>query len=121
MTTITNPQLSGRAATRKTLLGTGIGNAVEWYDWAIYATFASFISGQLFSKADATSAFLATMAIFAVGFVARPFGGMVFGLIGDEANAVGSRKRPLSSMTPTIVLQDGKPFLVTGAPGVECP
>jgi len=40
-----------------------------------------------------------------------------FGLIGDEVNAVGSMKRPLSSMTPTIVLHDGKPFLATGAPG----
>ena len=53
-------------STFKTLLGIGAGNAVEWFDWAIYATFASFISGQLFSKADPTSAFLATMAIFAV-------------------------------------------------------
>ncbi|QXQ10693.1 MFS transporter [Paeniglutamicibacter sp. Y32M11] len=71
-------------STVKTLLGIGAGNAVEWFDWAIYATFASFISGQLFSKADPTSAFLATMAIFAVGFVARPFGGAFFGLIGDK-------------------------------------
>lgn len=71
-------------STFKTLLGIGAGNAVEWFDWAIYATFASFISGQLFSKADPTSAFLATMAIFAVGFVARPFGGAFFGLIGDK-------------------------------------
>ena len=71
-------------STFKTLLGIGAGNAVEWFDWAIYATFASFIAGQLFSKADPTSAFLATMAIFAVGFVARPFGGAFFGLIGDK-------------------------------------
>lgn len=35
----------------RTLIGTGAGNAVEWYDWAIYATFASYISTQLFSKA----------------------------------------------------------------------
>jgi gamma-glutamyltranspeptidase/glutathione hydrolase len=40
-----------------------------------------------------------------------------FGLIGGDANAVGSKKRPLSSMTPAIVLKDGKPFLVTGSPG----
>ena len=84
MTTITNPQLSGRAATRKTLLGTGIGNAVEWYDWAIYATFTPFIASQLFSKADPASAVLATLAIFAVGFVARPVGGFLFGWIGDR-------------------------------------
>jgi gamma-glutamyltranspeptidase/glutathione hydrolase len=40
-----------------------------------------------------------------------------YGLIGYEANAPGPGKRPLSSMTPTIVLKDGKPFLVTGSPG----
>jgi gamma-glutamyltranspeptidase / glutathione hydrolase len=40
-----------------------------------------------------------------------------YGLVGDKANAPGPGKRPLSSMTPTIVLKDGKPFLVTGSPG----
>jgi MHS family alpha-ketoglutarate permease-like MFS transporter len=68
----------------RTLIGTGIGNAVEWYDWAIYATFSPFIASALFSSADPTSAVLSTLAIFAVGFVARPFGGFVFGWIGDR-------------------------------------
>jgi gamma-glutamyltranspeptidase/glutathione hydrolase len=40
-----------------------------------------------------------------------------FNLIGREANAIEPRKRMLSSMTPTVVLRDGKPFLVTGSPG----
>jgi gamma-glutamyltranspeptidase / glutathione hydrolase len=40
-----------------------------------------------------------------------------FGLIGGEANAVGPRKRPLSSMSPTIVLKDGKPIIALGAAG----
>ncbi len=40
-----------------------------------------------------------------------------FGLVGGDANAVAAKKRPLSSMTPTMVLKDGKPFLVTGSPG----
>jgi len=40
-----------------------------------------------------------------------------FGLIGGAANAVAGGKRPLSSMSPTIVLKDGRPFLVTGTPG----
>jgi gamma-glutamyltranspeptidase/glutathione hydrolase len=39
------------------------------------------------------------------------------GLIQGEANAIGPGKRPLSSMTPTIVVHDGKPFLVLGSPG----
>jgi gamma-glutamyltranspeptidase/glutathione hydrolase len=40
-----------------------------------------------------------------------------FGLVGFEANLPGPGKRPLSSMSPTIVLKDGKPVLVTGSPG----
>jgi gamma-glutamyltranspeptidase/glutathione hydrolase len=40
-----------------------------------------------------------------------------FGLVGDTANAVGPEKRPLSSMTPTLVFKDGEPWLATGAPG----
>ncbi|WP_104043558.1 MFS transporter [Arthrobacter sp. ZGTC412] len=84
MTSIISTQRTERAAMRKTLVGTGIGNAVEWYDWAIYATFTPFIASQLFSKADPASAVLSTLAIFAVGFVARPFGGFLFGWIGDR-------------------------------------
>ena len=50
-------------------------------------------------------------------FAAKPGSPNAFGLIGYDANAPGPSKRPLSSMTPTIVLKDGKPFLVTGSPG----
>ncbi|MEI2386781.1 gamma-glutamyltransferase [Breoghania sp. JC706] len=50
-------------------------------------------------------------------FSAKPGVPNAYGLIGGEANAVEPRKRPLSSMSPTIVFQDGKPWLVTGSPG----
>jgi gamma-glutamyltranspeptidase/glutathione hydrolase len=50
-------------------------------------------------------------------FTARPGASNAFGLIGFTANLPGPHKRPLSSMTPVIVLKDGKPFLITGAPG----
>jgi gamma-glutamyltranspeptidase / glutathione hydrolase len=50
-------------------------------------------------------------------FAAKPGAPNAFGLIGGEANAPGPGKRPLSSMTPTIMLKDSKPFLVTGSPG----
>jgi gamma-glutamyltranspeptidase/glutathione hydrolase len=50
-------------------------------------------------------------------FAAKPGAPNAFGLLGSAANAPGPRKRPLSSMTPTIVFKDGKPVLVTGAPG----
>jgi gamma-glutamyltranspeptidase / glutathione hydrolase len=50
-------------------------------------------------------------------FAAKPDAPNAYGLVGYEANEPGPGKRPLSSMTPTIVLKDGKPFLVTGSPG----
>jgi gamma-glutamyltranspeptidase / glutathione hydrolase len=50
-------------------------------------------------------------------FAAKPEAPNAYGLIGFDANAPGPGKRPLSSMTPTIVLKEGKPFLITGSPG----
>lgn len=50
-------------------------------------------------------------------FSAKPGVPNAYGLVGGEANAIEAGKRPLSSMTPTIVLKDGKPWLVTGSPG----
>jgi gamma-glutamyltranspeptidase/glutathione hydrolase len=50
-------------------------------------------------------------------FAAKPGTPNMFGLVQGEANAIAPGKRPLSSMVPTIVTKDGKPFLVVGAPG----
>ncbi len=50
-------------------------------------------------------------------FTAKPGVANLFGLVQGEANAIAPGKRPLSSMTPTIVLKDGKPVLVVGTPG----
>ncbi|OBW95927.1 gamma-glutamyltranspeptidase [Gallibacterium salpingitidis] len=50
-------------------------------------------------------------------FSAKPGVPNAFGLIGGTANAIDAKKRPLSSMTPTIVMKDNKPWLVTGSPG----
>jgi gamma-glutamyltranspeptidase/glutathione hydrolase len=50
-------------------------------------------------------------------FAAKPGSPNAYGLVQGEANAIASGKRPLSSMTPTIVLKDGNPLLVTGSPG----
>jgi gamma-glutamyltranspeptidase/glutathione hydrolase len=50
-------------------------------------------------------------------FTAKAGASNAYGLVGFAANLPGPNKRPLSSMTPTLVLKDGKPFLVTGSPG----
>lgn len=50
-------------------------------------------------------------------FSAKPGVPNAFGLLGGEANAIQPKKRPLSSMTPTIILKDGEAYLATGSPG----
>ena len=50
-------------------------------------------------------------------FTAKPGTANAYGLIGYNSNLPGPGKRPLSSMTPTIVLKDGKPVIITGSPG----
>lgn len=50
-------------------------------------------------------------------FSAKPGVANAYGLVGGDANSVQAGKRPLSSMTPTMVMKDGKPVLVTGSPG----
>lgn len=50
-------------------------------------------------------------------FAAKPGEPNMFGLVQGESNAIQPQKRPLSSMTPTIIVKDGKPYLIVGAPG----
>ncbi|MCA6112674.1 MFS transporter [Bradyrhizobium cenepequi] len=83
---------------RSVILGAGIGNVLEWYDFAAYAIFAPFFAPQFFSPTDKTAALLSTLAIFAVGFLLRPLGGLYFGRLADRK---GRRYAMVVSMTVT--------------------
>jgi MFS family permease len=70
---------------RKVIVASCIGSALEWYDFFIYATAAGLVFGQLFfPKFDASVGTLIALATFGVGFLARPFGGLFFGYLGDR-------------------------------------
>ncbi|MFG2821654.1 MFS transporter [Kitasatospora sp. NPDC048365] len=69
---------------RKSLLASTIGNVLEWYEWSAYAVFTPFIAKAMFHSADTMSALLSTLAVFAVGFLMRPLGGIVFGGVADR-------------------------------------
>ncbi|MCG7299791.1 MFS transporter [Brevibacterium ravenspurgense] len=71
-------------ATRKSVRASTVGNILEWYEWSSYAVFAPFIAKVMFDQSDPVSALLATFAVFAVGFLARPLGGFVFGRLADK-------------------------------------
>lgn len=61
-----------------------VGNLLEWFDWAVYAAMSPFIATALFNPANKVSGLLATLAVFAVGFVMRPVGGVVFGFLANR-------------------------------------
>jgi MHS family proline/betaine transporter-like MFS transporter len=61
-----------------------IGNVLEWYDFAVYGYLATFIAANFFPSEDAVAGLLATFAVFAVGFLMRPLGGILIGHIGDR-------------------------------------
>lgn len=62
----------------------GIGNFMEWFDFAIYGYFAAIIGAQFFPSGDPTAEMLSSLAVFAVGFISRPFGALILGPIGDR-------------------------------------
>ncbi|GAA3543909.1 MFS transporter [Amycolatopsis ultiminotia] len=93
----------------RTLLGAGVGNALEWYDWSVYAVFAPFFAAQFFVDSNATGALLSTLAVFAVGFVMRPIGGFVFGWLAD-------RRGRRFSMTASMLLMAAGSLVIGVSP-----
>lgn len=70
---------------RKVAAATIVGTTVEWYDFYLYATMASIVFGKVFfPSGNSQLATLSAFATFAVGFIARPIGGIVFGHLGDR-------------------------------------
>ncbi|WP_299571026.1 MFS transporter [uncultured Williamsia sp.] len=77
-----------RHSVRK-VLALGAGNTLEWFDWGVYSTMLPFFSGYIFGG-DPTAAVLQGLGVFAAGFVARPLGGLVFGVIADRYSRMTS-------------------------------
>lgn len=100
------------AAVRKAVRGAAIGNTVEWYDFAIYSTLATYIADQFFPSGDETAALLSTFAVFAAAFFMRPLGGFFFGPLGDRIG----RQRVLALV---ILLMSGSTFLIGLVPSYE--
>ena len=80
---------------KKVVLAGAIGNALEWYDFTVYAFFVPLIATQFFPNKDPFLSLLATFGTFAVGFLVRPFGAILFGYIGDHT---GRKKALIISM-----------------------
>ncbi|WP_249359306.1 MFS transporter [Cupriavidus sp. 2SB] len=60
-----------------------IGTAFEWYEFALYGSLATVLAARFFSGVDSTTAFVFALLTFAIGFMTRPLGALIFGRIGD--------------------------------------
>ncbi|MBC1520055.1 MFS transporter [Listeria aquatica] len=77
---------------RKAVFATGLGNAMEWFDFGIYSYLAVTIGKVFFPEMEGTLQLVYTFATFAIAFIMRPIGGFVFGALGDRLG----RKRVLT-------------------------
>ena len=81
-----------------------IGNVLEWFDFAVYGYFASDIGRQFFPGSSPTAQQLLALAVFALGFFARPAGSLVLGMVGDR---IGRRALRDRGRTPSGIDRGG--------------
>ena len=96
----------------KVIFSSSLGTLIEWYDFYIFGMLAKTISAQFFPEGNDTAALLSTLAIFAAGFLVRPFGALVFGRLGDM---IGRKYTFLL----TLVLMGGATFLIGLVPSYK--
>jgi MFS transporter, MHS family, alpha-ketoglutarate permease len=109
MTSVTTQEQTKHRLPVRTLIAASVGNAVEWYDWTVFATFSIYFATQIFSDANESAAFLGTFATYAVAFFFRPLGGMLLGRYAD----LRGRKQ---AMLLTIGLMAGGSFVIAILP-----
>lgn len=86
---------------RRATLASSIGSALEYFDFALYGLMTALVFNKLFfDQSDPAVAVIGAFAIYGVGFVARPFGGLFFGTMGDRLGRKGV-------LVITIVLMGG--------------
>ncbi|WP_051792218.1 MFS transporter [Amycolatopsis jejuensis] len=94
-----NDPSTGQRPGTKLIIATVVGNMLEFYDFLIYGTMTAVVLNQVFFPAsDPTVGTLLAFGAFAVGFISRPFGAMVFGHFGDRLG-----RKPVLALTLGIV------------------
>ncbi len=99
-----------RAMLRKAVVGASVGNAVEWFDFAVYGYLAATLGAVFFPSEDPTVSLLSSFAVFGVAFFMRPLGGFFFGPLGDRIG----RQRTLATV---IILMSVSTLVVGFLPG----
>ncbi|SDO58554.1 MFS transporter [Pseudomonas jinjuensis] len=98
-----------RRVLRRAASAAFMGNFVEWFDYAAYGYLAAVIAVVFFPQTDKTSGLLAAFAVFALSFIVRPIGGIVWGHIGDR---FGRR----NALSLSILIMSGATFCIALLP-----
>ncbi len=107
------PETATPATLRKVVLASMIGTTIEWYDFFLYGSASALVFGKLFfPKADPTTGVLLSFTTYALGFVARPLGGLVFGHFGDR---IGRKQLLMLS----LIMMGGSTVLIGLLPTFE--
>lgn len=94
-----------RKSVIKSVVSSSIGNVLEWYEYTLYAYFATVISSLFFPSNDNFVSMIMTFSTFAVGLAARPVGGLIFGYIGDKFSRKNMLALTMFLMTiPTLCI-----------------
>ncbi|MEO6378898.1 MAG: MFS transporter, partial [Caulobacteraceae bacterium] len=97
---------AARSSPRKVIFASAIGTAVEWYDFLLYGTAAALVFNKVFfPNSDPLTGTMFAFSTYAVGFMARPFGGIIFGHFGDR---IGRKKL----LTLSLLLTGSATFLI---------
>ena len=96
---------TGSGDIRKTVIVAGIGNIMEWYDFALYGYFAPVLAHLFFPSEDPAVSLVSTFGVFATGFLMRPVGAAIFGHFGDR---MGRRK----ALSASVLLMAGATTLM---------
>lgn len=104
----TGPEKKKNSSVRA-VAAASIGNALEWYDFSLYAFFAVYISHNFFADGNDTVQLIKTFIAFGLGFVVRPLGAVVLGVYGDRAG----RK---AALTMTIMTMAVGTLIIAAAP-----
>jgi MFS family permease len=96
----------------KIIFSSSLGTLIEWYDFYIFGMLAKTIATQFFPEGNETTALLSTLAIFAAGFLVRPFGALIFGRLGD---LIGRK----STFLLTLILMGTSTFMIGLVPGYK--
>ncbi|MBK8131325.1 MAG: MFS transporter [Gammaproteobacteria bacterium] len=94
----------------RSIFGGSVGNLVEWYDWYAYSAFSLYFAKAFFPAGDLTAQLLNTAAVFAVGFLMRPLGGLLLGWYAD-------RQGRKAALTLSVLMMCGGSLLIVINPG----